>query len=110
MKKRHVIKAERETILLTNEASDAWEIYTFNTDLKKRLKHFATLHPDLCKLQSENKELGYITYIIQKSRVSIRLIHPYSKKRKRTASEYAKKNGIGKRIATMPGSDNYNTG
>ncbi len=92
MKKRHVIKAERETILLTNEASDAWEIYTFNTDLKKRLKLFATRHPDLCKLQSENTELGCVTYTIQKSRVSIHLIQPYSEERKRTASECAKKN------------------
>ena len=95
MKKRHLIKAERETILLTNEASNTWEIYTYNTDLMKRLKQFATVHPDLCKLQSENKELGYVTYVIQKSRVSIRLLAPYDESRKNKASEYAKKHGFG---------------
>ena len=94
MKKRHVIKAERETILLTNEASDTWEIYTYNTDLKKRLKLFATLHPDLCKLQNENKEQGCVIYLVQKSRVSIRLTAPFSESRRRAASEYAKKHGI----------------
>ena len=34
-------KYEKETILLTNEDDDFWDIYTFNTDLKNRLKKFA---------------------------------------------------------------------
>ena len=38
---------------------------------------------------------GSVTYEIQKSRVSIRLIAPYSEERRKAASEYAKKNGIG---------------
>lgn len=87
-------KYEKETILLTNEDDDFWDIYTFNTDLKNRLKKFAAQHPDLCKLKEENKALGCVSYVIQKSRVSIRLIAPYSEARRKAASEYAKKHGI----------------
>ena len=87
-------KYERETILLTNEDDDFWDIYTFNTDLKNWPKKFAVQHPDLCKLKEENKALGSVSYVIQKSRVSIRLIAPYSEARRKAASEYAKKHGI----------------
>ena len=38
---------------------------------------------------------GGVRYEIQKARVSIRLIAPYSEERRKAASEYAKKNGIG---------------
>ena len=87
-------KAERETILLTSEAADTLSIYTFNTDLKNRLRKFAAQHPDLCKLKEESKELGSVSYTIQKSRVSIRLIAPYSEARRKAASEYGKEHGI----------------
>jgi hypothetical protein len=83
-------KYERETILLTSEGDDTWDIHTFNTDLKNRLRKFAVQHLDLCKLKEENKELGSVSYTIQKSRVSIRLIAPYSEARRKAASEYAK--------------------
>lgn len=94
MTKHRLIKAERETILLTSEADGAWDIYTFNTDLKNRLRKFAARYPDLCRLKAEDKELGSVTYIVQKSRVSIRLLAPYSEARRKAASEYAKAHGI----------------
>ena len=96
MVKQRLNKYERETILLTSEGDDTWEIYTFNTDLKNRLRKFAAQHPDLCKLKEENKELGSVSYAIQKSRVSIRLIAPYSEARRKAASEYGKTHGIRK--------------
>ena len=37
-------KEEKETILLTSEADDMWSVYTFSTDLKKRLAAFSNLH------------------------------------------------------------------
>ena len=94
MKKRNVPKEERETILLFNEAEETATIYTFNTDLKRRLAKFADSHPDLCKLTVDDTEYGSVTYEIQKSRVSIRLVAPYSEERRKAASEYAKKHGI----------------
>lgn len=66
------------------------DIYTFNTDLKNRLKIFAAQHPDLCNLKEENKEYGSVSYTIQKSRASIRQLAPYSEARRKAASEYAK--------------------
>jgi hypothetical protein len=94
MKKRSVPKEERETVLNFNEADETAVIYTFNTNLKKRLEAFAVKHPDICKLISNDYELCSVTYEIQKSRVSIRLIAPYSEERRKATSEYAKKHGI----------------
>ena len=91
---RRAIKAERETILLTSEADDTWNIYTSNTDLKNRLRNFAARHPELCKLKAEDKELVSVTYTVQKSRVSIHLNSPQSEVRRRAASEYWKTHGI----------------
>ena len=100
MGKRRVIKSERETILLTSEADETWDIYTFNTDLKNRLRKFAARYPELCQLKAEDKELGCQTYVIEKSRVSIHLNSPQSAERRKAASEYAKENGF-KRLFPM---------
>ena len=87
MAKQRLNKYERETILLTSEGDDTWDIYTFNTDLKNRLHKFTAQHPDLCKLKEENKELGSVSYTVQKSRVSIHLNSPQSEARRKAASE-----------------------
>ena len=84
-----------------NEADDTAVIYTFNTDLKKRLAKFAEKHPDLCKLIADDVDLRWVKYEIQKSRVSIRLVAPYSEERRRAASEFAKKKGIKRREAII---------
>ena len=97
MAKHRLNKYERETILLTSEGDDTWDIYTFNTDLKNRLRKFAAHHPALCTLKAEDKELGSVTYTVQKSRVSIHLNSPQSEARRKAASEYAKQNGFEKR-------------
>ena len=94
MKKKNVPKEERETILRFDEADDIATIYTFNSGLKKRLASFAEKYPDLCKLTVDDTEYGSVTYEIQKSRVSIRLIPPYSEERRKAASENAQKNAI----------------
>jgi len=94
MKKKNVPKEERETILRFDEADDIATIYTFNTGLKKRLAAFAEKYPDICRLSIDDAVYGSVTYKIQKSRVSIRLIAPYSEERRKAASEFAKNNGI----------------
>lgn len=96
MARRNVPKEERETILLFNEAEDIATIYTFNTGLKKRLAAFAEKYPNLCILTVDDIDYGSVTYEIQKSRVSLRLVPPYSEERRKAASEYAKEYGIGK--------------
>lgn len=94
MKKKNVPKEERETIILFNEADDIATIYTFNTNLKRRLAKFAESYPDLCKLTVDDTAYGSATYEIQKSRLSFRLVSPYSDERRKAASEYAKANGV----------------
>jgi len=98
MSKRSVNKEERETIVNYNEADDTAVIYTYNNDLKKRLAAFASKNPEICKLTIDDKEFGSVTYEIQKSRVSIRLVAPYSEESRKAASEYAKKQGITQHI------------
>ena len=93
MAKHRLNKYEKETILLTSEGDDTWDIYTFNTDLKNRLRRFAARYPDLCKLKEESKELGSVSYIVQKSRVSIHINSPQSEARRKAASDYAKQHG-----------------
>ena len=95
MSKHRLNKYERDTILLTSESDDTWDVYTFNTDLKNRLRKFAARYPDLCKLKDENKELGSVSYTVQKSRVSIHLNSPQSEARRKAASMYGKKYGYG---------------
>lgn len=86
-------KYEKEPIINWNQEEDVASIYTFDSDLKHRLADFAKRFPDLCKLVRTTAE-GSATYEIAKSRVSIRLIPPYSAERRKAASEYAKKHGL----------------
>ena len=87
-------KYEKETIILTSEGDDTYSVYTFNVALKRRLAEFAKKYPDLCRLESEDKKVGYQSYIIDKARLSIRITAPYSEERRKAASEIAKQWGI----------------
>ena len=86
-------KYEKETIILFNEAEDTASICTYNAGLKKRLAAFSGKYPDLCRLEKCNV-LGGVTYLMDKSRLSIRFLPPYSEERRRKASEYARQNGF----------------
>ena len=81
-------KYEKETIINWNEAEDAASIYTFNADLKRRLAEFSRKYPQLCRLERS------LTYVIDKPRLSIRLVPPYSEERRAAAREYAKQHGF----------------
>jgi len=94
MKKKNVPKEERETIVNFNEADEIATVYTFNSGLKKRLASFAEKYPNLCRMTVDDAVYGSVTYEIQKSRVSLRLVAPYSEERRKAASDYAKKHGI----------------
>ena len=91
-------KYEKETIILTNEADDFYEVYTFNSTLKKKLAAYAKRHPDLCSLKETTKE-GSATYVVDKARLTIRLTEPYSEARRQAASKRAKDQGLGIRTA-----------
>ena len=107
-------KYEKETIINWNEAENLASIYTFNASLKRRLADFSRKYPLLCRLERSTPE-GSVTYVLDKSRLSIRFIPPYSEERKAAASAYAKEHGfqvvtteekspeIGAITAKMPG-------
>lgn len=86
-------KYEKETIILTSEGDKTINIYTFNTVLKRRLAEYAQKYPELAKLERCSAD-GSVSYILEKSRVSIRLLPPYSKERKKAAYELGRKYGI----------------
>ena len=68
-------------------------IYTFNASLKRRLEDFSRKYPLLCRLERSTPE-GSVTYVMDKSRLSIRLVPPYSEERLAAAREYAKEHGF----------------
>ena len=86
-------KYEKETIILFNEGEDTAHIQTYNAGLRKRLAEFSKKHPDLCRLEKSFAQ-GGVTYVLDKSRLSIRFIPPYSEERKAAASAYAKEHGF----------------
>lgn len=85
-------KYERETIVNFNEGESEASVYTFNADLKRRLAEFSRKYPLLCRLERATPE-GSVTYVLDKSRLSIRLVPPYSEERRAAANCKALKSG-----------------
>ena len=77
-------KNEKTTEIYFDETPAAVVIRTHNSALKKRLLAFAAKFPNLCRL-TDNDELGYLSFEIDKDRVSIRLTAPYTEERKALA-------------------------
>ena len=87
-------KIEKETIILFNEGEQEASIYTYNASLRKRLALFSKQHPELCRME-RSFDQGGVSYVLDKSRLSIRLIAPYSEERRQKAREQGKENGFG---------------
>ena len=77
-------KNEKTTEIYFDETLAAVVIRTHNTALKKRLLIFAKKFPNLCRL-TDDDELGYLSFEIDKDRFSIRLTAPYTEERKALA-------------------------
>ena len=77
-------KNEKTTEIYVDETPSAVVIRTHNTALKKRLIAFAAKFPNLCRLTDED-ELGYLSFEIDKERFSIRLTAPYTEERRALA-------------------------
>ena len=90
---RKLSRYEKETIVNFNEGELTASIYTFNSDLKRRLADFSKKYPQLCRKTAGTAE-GSVTYVLDKSRLSIRFIPPYSEERKAAASAYAREHGF----------------
>ena len=83
-------KKQKVTELYFNVNDAITEVYTHNTDLKKRLLAYAAKFPELCK-QTDDDGQGGLRFEIAKERISIRLTAPYSQERREAASKLAKK-------------------
>ena len=77
-------KSQKTTEIYFDETPAPIVIRTHNTALKKRLLAFAEKFPDLCRL-TDDDELGYLSFEIDKDRFSIRLTAPYTEERKALA-------------------------
>ena len=77
-------KNEKTTEIYFDEAPAPVVIRTHNTALKKRLLAFAEKFPDLCWL-TDDDELGYLSFEIDKDRFAIRLTAPYTEERRQLA-------------------------
>ena len=77
-------KNEKITEIYFDETSAPVIIRTHNTALKKRLLAFAEKFPNLCQL-TDDDELGYLSFEIDKDRFSIRLTAPYTEERRQLA-------------------------
>ena len=86
-------KYEKETIILFSEGEDIAHIQTYNAGLRNRLAAFSKKYPDLCRLEKTYAQ-GGMSYVLDKSRLSIRLQPPYSEERRRKESENAKQNVV----------------
>ena len=77
-------KNEKTTEIYFDETPAAVVIRTHNSALKKRLLAFAAKFPNFCRL-TDNDELGYLSFEIDKDRFSIRLTAPYTEERRALA-------------------------
>ena len=77
-------KSQKTTEIYFDETPAPVVIRTHNTALKKRLLAYTEKHPDLCRL-TDDDELGYLSFEIDKDRFSIRLTAPYTEERRQLA-------------------------
>ena len=76
---------------LFNEADSMIEVCTYNTALKNRLTEYAGKYPYECRLIDDDGN-GCLTFEVSKGRFGFKLTAPYDEKRRKAASELAKKN------------------
>lgn len=105
--KTGLTRKQKVTEFYFNEHDDLAEIYTHNTDLKKRLLAYAQKYPELCQL-TEDDEQGGLRFEIDKHRIGIRLTAPYSEERRAAASQRGKESGVRPRRSEKKQSENSN--
>ena len=79
-------KSQKTTEIYFDETSAPVVIRTHNNALKKRLLAYAEKFPALCRL-TDDDELGYLSFEINKDRFAIRLTAPYTEERRALARD-----------------------
>ena len=83
-------KAERETIIIYNEAGPNAIVYTHNTKLTRKLIRLAKKYPGMIYPERPEQH-GAVSYIVPRKIITIR--EPYSEIRRKADSERAKAAG-----------------
>ena len=83
--------AERETIILFDDAGSTANVYTHDHKLIEKLKRLHEKYPDQI-FPDKKARAGAVSYTVPKRCVSIR--PPYSEERRKADSERAKQAGI----------------
>ena len=87
-------RKQKITEFFFNEQDSTAEVYTYNTNLKKRLLTYAQTYPHLCQLTEEDEQ-GGLRFEVDKRRISIRLTAPYSEERREASRKRGKESGFG---------------
>ena len=95
--KTGLTKSQKITEIFFDEKDPLIHIRTHNTDLKNRLSEYAEKYPDECQRIYKDPETDCMEFEIRKGRFSFRLTAPYSKERRKAASEAAKKNNVNRK-------------
>ena len=74
--KTGLTKRQKTTDVYYNAKDPLAEIYTHDTNLKKRLKKYVAQYPELCQLTDDDGQ-GRLRFDIDKSCISIQLTAPY---------------------------------
>ena len=90
-------KKEKFTRIYFNESTSTVDIFTHNSALKRRLREYCGKYPDAARLIQED-EFGGVQFEIAKGRFSVRLTAPYSDKRRKNASDTARRNNNAGRL------------
>ena len=80
---------ERETIINFDERYPEADIFTYNQRLQKRLMRYADEHPECCRLVRAERE-GAMTFYVDKARLSIVLLAPYSEEKRKRYAEHGR--------------------
>ena len=89
-------RKQKITEFFFNEQDSTAEVYTHNTELKKRLLTYAQTYPHLCQLTEEDED-GGLRFEIDKRRIGLRLTAPYSEERREASRKRGKASGFGVR-------------
>ena len=74
--KTGLTKKQKTTDVYYNAKDPLAEVYTHDTNLKKRLKKYVAQYPELCQLTDDDGQ-GGLRFEINKSCISIQLTAPY---------------------------------
>ena len=89
-------KTHKTTEIFFDEASDILIINTYNTSLKNRLTAYAKEYPSLCR-QTDDNEVGGLSFEIRKDRFAFRILPPPTDERKAKARACAEALNNGKK-------------